>query len=106
KSDQAIRPNEEDHIHTKKYLTILILPHPGSLTQDARVGFRYHRIIHDEIAAGHGEQGAQRHVEEYVPRPGPLQHTGQTIVGDAVKRVRYGRTRREVGKIEQGHEVY
>src|SRR5262252_4087768 len=41
-----------------------------------------------------------------MPRPGALKHTGQAIVGDAVKRVSYSRTGRHVAKIQQGHEVY
>src|SRR5215472_13580985 len=41
-----------------------------------------------------------------MPRPGPLQHARQPIVGDAVKRVSDGRTAGQVGKIQQRHEVY
>src|SRR5215468_973617 len=63
-------------------------------------------VIHDQIPTSHREQEAQGQVEEYVPRPRPLEHTGQAIVGDAVKRVSYSRTGRHVAKIQQRHEVY
>src|SRR5262249_31312748 len=66
----------------------------------------HHGVIHDQIPAGHSKQEAQSQVEEYVPRPRPLEHTSQAIVGDAVKRVSYSRTGRHVGKIQQRHEVY
>src|SRR4029453_12914732 len=41
-----------------------------------------------------------------MPRPGPLKHGGQLIVGGGVKRVSNGRGRGQSGKIQQRHEVY
>jgi hypothetical protein len=41
-----------------------------------------------------------------MPRPGPLEHAGQLIVGGAVKRVSNGGARCQSGTIQQRYEVY
>jgi hypothetical protein len=40
-----------------------------------------------------------------VPRPSALEHTGQAIVGDAVKRVSYGNTFAEICALDRASVV-
>jgi hypothetical protein len=100
-----VGPDAQDHRHPDKHLTVLVRPDPGGLPQQPCCRFRHARVSHDERTPRYSEQGASRQVEEWMPRPGPLEHAGHLIVGGAVNRVSHGGARGPSGQIPQRHEV-
>jgi hypothetical protein len=101
-----LRPDQQDDGHPKDDLLVLARPDPGGFAQPLRIRVFYDRVIKDQLAPSDREPCAQGQLQEGVPRPGAMEHTGQPIVGGAGKRVSYSRTGREVGTIQQRHAVY
>jgi hypothetical protein len=102
---RAVRPDQAPPRHPPEALALLLRPDPGGRPAAARGGLRSHRVLHDQRPARDGAPEAPGPAEAYGPGPGPREHTGQAIVGDAVTRVSDGRTGRHGGQIQQGPAV-